>query len=208
MRYEEDIKKHLAKLNMLSESLYNTTANKASIDIFCAEIEQHINLLNSDASEEVVVIIGDRTEELTLLINDFFKSLDKNDETVFALVMEFRHLVGHINVSLINKFNITNKDEQMNTNTANNKTKETEAKVENNDVKQAAEDLIDALKDAKETSEAAATTCGEYWNMTNIAIAGAAVGLVAGAAAFIGYRYGYSAGQEECPVIINVGSME
>ena len=76
------------------------------------------------------------------------------------------------------------------------------------EVQDAKSDLKDALKDAKEAGENAQQNCGDYWTMANIAIAGTAAAVIAGAAAFVGYKYGYSAGQEECPVIINVGSME
>lgn len=202
---DEEYIKHSEKLVNLQEQLLTLpNVNTAAAAILCSDIERHIRLLLENEID--VDLIGNKTEMLVDTINSFFKSLDKNNDTVFNTLIEFRHLVGHTNVSLINKFNITNKDEQMNTqNTTNNNNAQEEILEEVQDAKS---DLKDALKDAKDAGENAKQTCGEYWDMTNIAIAGTAVAVLTGAAAFIGYRYGYGAGQEECPVIINVGSME
>lgn len=202
---DEDYIRHLEKLVNLQEVLLNLNGvNKAGASILCSEVEKHILLLKEDVID--VDQVGNKTEELVDVINEFFKSLDKNNDEVFNLLIEFRHLVGHINVSLINKFNITNGEEQM-SGKENTTGKENQEEILE-EVSDAKADLKDALKDAKEVSETAKTTCGEYWNMTNIAIAGTAAAVLVAGAAFAGYRYGYAAGQEECPVIINVGSME
>lgn len=203
---QEEYIKHSEKLVNLQEELLSLpNVNKAAATILCSDVEKHVNLLIAEKID--VDLIGNKTEELVGIINDFFKSLDKNNDKVFNVLIEFRHLVGHINVSLINKFNITNKEEQqMNTQDTTKDNNTQEEILE--EVKDAKSDLKDALKDAKEAGDTAKQSCGEYWDMTNIAIAGTTALLLTGAAAFAGYRYGYAAGQEECPVIINVGSME
>lgn len=201
--FDEEYKKHIDKLTYLQEQLIVIpSVNQAGAAILCSEIEKHINLLKKEVN---VDIVGNETELLIGIINDFFKSLDKNNDAVFSLLIEFRQLVGHVNVSLINKFNEEIEGYDMNTQDNNNNNAQEEILEE---VSDAQSDLKDALKDAKDASKDAKTSCGDYWTMTNIAIAGTAAVALAGAAAFVGYRYGYSAGQEECPVIINVGSME
>lgn len=191
------------------DSAYNTllvvsglTPEKAVA--FYADIYSHLELLNSESLAED--FLAERTLVMTETITNFFSTLDKNKPEVLEMLFVFRQLVGHVNVSLMDKFKLTGENKMNLKNDKNEQDEVIDAAVENATAERS--DLKEKLEEAKEVASEAITACGDYWSMTNIAIAATGVTLIAGAAAYIGYKYGYSAGQEECPVIINVGSME
>lgn len=175
-------------------------------------INSHIKLLDKKlVGDKDADMVSESTDNATKCITDFFSTVDKNNNEILFLLLDFRKIVGLTNVALINQFTLQG-EEQMKTNNTNTNANNNTNTNNNDNASTGSEEKVnearESLKDKLDNAQNEVKTCAGYWSYTNIGIAtGVAVAIAAGAA-YVGYRKGYSMGQDECPVIINVGSME
>ena len=132
---------------------------------------------------------------------DVFSALDKNNADIFMLMERLRGYavksveIASLNITeSLNKLNNETEESKMNTN----------ANTNNEEIKDAADAFKEEVKNAAKDNEAekASEECSKEGITFPLWAGVAGLAGIAAVSGYIGYRYGFNKGKDECPVII------
>ena len=132
---------------------------------------------------------------------DVFSALDKNNADIFMLMERLRGYavksveIASLNITeSLNKINNETEESKMNTN----------ANTNNEEIKDAADAFKEEVKNAAKDGEAekASEECSKEGITFPLWAGVAGLAGIAAVSGYIGYRYGFNKGKDECPVII------